>query len=141
MIQIKNKIKEKLASHVKSAHNIDMSTLVMGYSLLIHHLFNQATGASYKMTELGAQFGIDRTTINHLSGRRGILTFAEFFYLFYIILYFEKPENRLPKIVSILNDIFKVLQEASGIILFPEGFRADFFKQWSQDIAKDTVKT
>lgn len=138
----KNKINRvMLSSHVKNAHSIDMSVLVMGYSLLIHHLFNQATGASYKMTELGAQFGIDRTTINHLSGRRGILTFAEFFYLFYIILYFEKPENRLPKIVSILNDIFKVLQEASGIILFPEGFRADFFKQWSQDIAKDTVKT
>jgi hypothetical protein len=56
-------------------------------------------------------------------------------------LYFEKPENRLPKIVSILNDIFKVLQEASGIILFPEGFRFAFFKEWSQDIAKDTVKT
>mgnify|MGYP000013085557 CR=1 FL=1 len=44
MIQIKNKIKEKLASHVKSAHNIDMSTLVIGYSELIHHLFNPATG-------------------------------------------------------------------------------------------------
>ena len=126
MIRTKNKIKEKLASHVKSAHNIDMSTFVIGYSELIHHLFNPATGESYTMTELGAQFGIDRTTINHLSRRRGILTFAEFFYLLYIILYFEKPENRLPKIVSILNDIFKVLQEASGIILFPEGFRADF---------------
>ena len=141
MIRTKNRIKEKLASHVKSAHNIDMSTLVIGYSKLIHHLFNPATGESYTMTELAAQFGIDRTTINHLSGRRGILTFSEFFYLLYIILYFEKPENRLPKIVSILNDIFKVLQEESGIILFPEGFRADFFKQWSQDIAKDTVKT
>ena len=118
-----------------------MSTLVIGYSELIHHLFNPATRESYTMTELGAQFGIDRTTINHLSRRRGILTFAEFFYLLYIILYFEKSENRLPKIVSILNDIFKVLQEASGIILFPEGFRFAFFKEWSQDIAKDTVKT
>lgn len=140
MIQTK-KIKEKFASHDDSAHNIDMSTLVTGYSELIHHLFNPATGESYTMTELGAQFGIDRTTINHLCERRGILTFAEFFYLLYIILYFEKPENRLPKIVSILNDIFEVLQEASGIILFPEGFCFAFFKEWSQDIAKDTVKT
>ena len=41
MIQTKNKIKEKLASHVKSAHNIDMSTLVIGYSELIHHLLIQ----------------------------------------------------------------------------------------------------
>lgn len=106
----------------------------------LKNMVNHKTGKSYTLAELGVAFGIDRTTMNHLQGKKGHVTGEELLNVIVALLSDVAPTGSLYGLADLLDVFRQCRQEVFGEdSVFPLGVKQDllaFVINHNDDIQK-----
>jgi len=87
-------------------------------------MVNPKTGNTYTLAELENEFGIDRTTMNHLLGLKGHVTGEELLNVIFALLSNGATTGSLYSLTGLLDDFRQCRQEVFGEdAVFPKGVK------------------
>ena len=90
----------------------------------LRNMVNPKTGKTYTLSELEAEFGIDRTTMNHLRGKKGHVTGEELLNVVVALLSDGKSGRTLYHLMDVLDTFRQCRQQVFGEdVVFPSGVK------------------